>query len=75
MRYNLPMLPDLQVNDVVRLKKMHPCGGYTWRITRLGADIRLECLQCSRRVMLSRRELRNKLKAIEKQSIDESKTS
>ena len=72
MRYNLPMLPDLQVHDVVRLKKAHPCGGYTWLVTRLGADIRLECMQCGHKVILSRRELRNKLKAIERKGVDES---
>ncbi len=56
------MLPDLETNDILRLKKPHPCGGYNWRITRLGADIRLECLTCGRRVILSRREVRNRLK-------------
>lgn len=62
IRYNLAMLPDLEIGDVLRLKKPHPCGGYVWRITRLGADIRLECLTCGRRVILSRREVRNRLK-------------
>jgi len=62
MRYNLAMLPDLQVDDILRLKKPHPCGGYTWKVTRLGADIRLECITCGRRIILSRREVRNRLK-------------
>jgi len=62
IRYNLAMLPDLEIDDVLRLKKPHPCGGYIWRITRLGADIRLECMTCGRRVILSRREVRNRLK-------------
>ena len=62
IRYNLAMLPDLQVEDVLQLKKHHPCGGNTWRVTRLGADIRLQCTTCGRRVFLSRRELRNRLK-------------
>jgi len=56
------MLPDLEVDDVLRLKKPHPCGGFDWRVTRLGADIRLECLTCGRRIILSRREVRNRLK-------------
>lgn len=62
MRYNLAMLPDLDMNDILRLKKPHPCGGYHWKVVRLGADIGLECLTCSRRVLLSRREVRNRLK-------------
>lgn len=62
MRYNLAMLPDLDMDDILWLRKPHPCGGYKWKVTRLGADIGLECLTCSRRVMLSRREVRNRLK-------------
>lgn len=56
------MLPDLEMDDVLHLKKPHPCGGYTWRVIRLGADIGLECLTCNRRVILTRREVRNRLK-------------
>jgi hypothetical protein len=64
-RYNLPrMLPDLQLNDRLRLRKPHPCGSYEWTVVRLGADIGLECTICGRRVLLTRRELARRLKAI-----------
>ncbi len=56
------MLPDLRLNDRLRLRKQHPCGSYEWVVTRLGADIGLECLGCGRRVMLTRRELAKRLK-------------
>jgi hypothetical protein len=56
------MLPDLQLNDYLRLRKQHPCGSYEWIVTRLGADIGLECKGCGRRVMLTRRELAKRLK-------------
>jgi hypothetical protein len=58
------MLSDLQLNDVVRLRKPHPCGGYEWKVVRLGADIGLECCTCQRRVLLTRRELSRRLKTI-----------
>ena len=58
------MLPDLQVDDMVRLRKPHPCGNYEWKVVRLGADIGLECLGCKRRVLLSRRELASRVKVI-----------
>lgn len=58
------MLPDLQLNDTVRLRKPHPCGSYEWTVTRLGADIGLECRGCGRRVLLTRRELARRLKTI-----------
>jgi len=49
----LPAVPDrpvldLLLGDVVRLRKMHPCGGDTWLVDRLGADIGLRCQGCRR---------------------------
>jgi hypothetical protein len=58
------MLPDLQLNDHLRLRKPHPCGSYEWVVTRLGADIGLECKGCGRRVLLTRRELMRRLKVM-----------
>ncbi|RPI32814.1 MAG: DUF951 domain-containing protein [Chloroflexota bacterium] len=58
------MLPDLQLGDVVRLRKPHPCGSYEWKIVRLGADVGMECLVCQRRVLLPRRQLSRRLKTI-----------
>ena len=58
------MLPDLQINDIVRMRKPHPCGGYEWKVTRLGADIGLECRTCGHRIMLTRRELVRRAKTI-----------
>jgi hypothetical protein len=62
--YNPGMLPDLQLKDIVRMRKAHPCGSYEWTVTRLGADIGLECKGCGRRVMLTRRELARRAKTI-----------
>ncbi|MBT3322596.1 MAG: DUF951 domain-containing protein [Anaerolineae bacterium] len=58
------MLTELEINNIIRMKKVHPCGSYEWRITRLGADIGLECHGCNRRIMLTRRELSRRLKVI-----------
>ncbi|MEW6178747.1 MAG: DUF951 domain-containing protein [Chloroflexota bacterium] len=68
------MLPDLQLNDVVRLRKPHPCGGYEWKVVRLGADIGLECCTCQRRVLLTRRELSRRLKVIVSRGQDDQKS-
>ena len=65
------MLPPLELGDVARLRKPHPCGGYDWKIVRLGADIGLECMTCGRRVLLPRRTLARRLKTISPQSEDE----
>ncbi len=58
------MLPDLKLDDILRLRKPHPCGGYEWKVVRLGADIGLECLSCGRRVLLPRRQLARRVKSI-----------
>ncbi len=50
------------LDDIVRLRKPHPCGSHEWRVIRLGADIGLRCLTCQRRVLLPRRTLEKRLK-------------
>lgn len=57
---SLPL--DLVLNDRLRLRKPHPCGGYVWIVIRLGADIGLKCETCGRYVMLERREVEKRLK-------------
>jgi hypothetical protein len=51
------------IDDVVRLRKPHPCGSYEWTVVRIGADIGLVCRTCGRRVLLPRRVLEKRLKA------------
>lgn len=58
------MLPELQLNDHVIMRKPHPCGGYEWRIVRLGADIGLVCCRCERKVLLTRRDLKKRMKSL-----------
>jgi len=48
------MVMEIRLDDVVRLKKKHPCGGYEWQVVRLGADIGIRCLKCQHRVLLGR---------------------
>jgi hypothetical protein len=60
----MPM--DLRLGDVVRLKKPHPCGSFTWEIIRLGADIGLRCQGCGRRVLLARSKVEKRIRAVER---------
>ena len=55
---------ELRLEDVVRLRKPHPCGSFDWRVVRLGADIGLRCLGCERRVLLPRTVLERRLKQV-----------
>jgi len=55
---------DVQVDDLVRLRKPHPCGSFEWRVVRIGADIGLKCQVCGRRVLLDRRTFKKRVKKI-----------
>ena len=51
----------LLLGDVVRLRRVHPCGADTWLVDRLGADIGLRCQGCGRHVLLARSTLERRL--------------
>ena len=48
----MPM--DIQVGDVLELKKAHPCGSKEWKVLRMGMDFKLKCLGCGHEVMTPR---------------------
>ena len=56
MEYNL--------NDIVVMKKIHPCGCDSFEIIRLGADIKIKCTKCGRMIMLPRIEFNKKIKKV-----------
>ncbi|MDH7486495.1 MAG: DUF951 domain-containing protein [Anaerolineae bacterium] len=60
------MRPPLEIHlgDIVRLRKAHPCGSYEWEVVRVGADIRLRCCRCGRRVLLPRQDLQRHVKEV-----------
>jgi hypothetical protein len=53
------------LGDIVRLRRRHPCGGETWLVDRVGADIGLRCRTCDRHVLLDRRTLERRLVGFE----------
>ncbi len=55
---------DLRLDDIVRLRKPHPCGGHDWRVVRLGADIGAICTTCGRRVMMPRARFEKQIKQL-----------
>ncbi len=58
------MILEIKLGDRVRLKKVHPCGGYEWEVVRLGTDIGIKCCKCGRRVLLPRSVLQRNLKEL-----------
>lgn len=55
---------DFAMNDIVEMKKQHPCGENRWRIIRMGMDVRVKCLGCERSVLIPRNQFAKKLKRI-----------
>ena len=54
---------DLYLGDVLRLRRRHPCGGDTWLVDRLGADIGVRCITCARHVLIERPALERRIAA------------
>lgn len=55
---------DICVGDVVQMRKPHPCGGDTWQVVRIGAEIGIRCMTCNRKVMLLRADFERRVKRI-----------
>ncbi len=58
------MSNEYKLGSIVVMKKAHPCGSNEWEIIRMGADIKIKCLNCGRSIMLPRIEFNKKLKKI-----------
>jgi hypothetical protein len=55
---------ELKLGDILKLKKIHPCGSYEWEVVRLGADIGIKCCKCGRYILLPRSILQRRIKEI-----------
>lgn len=66
---------DIQLGDLVQMKKPHPCGSLTWTVTRVGADIKIKCQGCGRVVMLDRAVFEKRLKKILRREAGEEEPS
>lgn len=52
---------EIHLDDIVQMRKPHACGGNTWRVVRIGADIGIRCLTCNRKVLLARAEFERRI--------------
>ncbi len=57
---------ELNLGDIVTMKKAHPCGSTKWTITRVGMDIKMKCLGCGREVMSPRSKAEKSIKSVAK---------
>lgn len=54
----------LNIGDLVKMRKPHPCGSDLWIVTYVGADVKIRCEKCGRIVMLDRPTFEKRLKKI-----------
>ena len=43
---------DVQLKDILVMKKTHPCGSREWEVLRTGMDFRLRCLGCGHEILV-----------------------
>lgn len=60
------MTKEYGLNDIVEMKKQHPCGNRNFQVTRMGADIKIKCTECARTIMMRRRDFEKRMKRIVK---------
>ena len=57
---------NIQVGDILLMKKAHPCGENRWQVLRTGADFRLKCLGCGHEVMVPRFKAEKNIRQVHK---------
>lgn len=55
---------EIRLEDIVLMKKKHPCGSFAWTVVRIGADIKIKCKGCGRIVMLDRNDFLKRRKKL-----------
>ena len=55
---------DIQVGDILTMKKEHPCGSKQWEVLRTGMDFRLRCTGCGHEVLAPRRKVEKSIKRV-----------
>ena len=61
------MAMDIQIGDVLELKKTHPCGSRRWKVLRVGMDFKLKCLGCGHEVMTPRAKAEKAIKKVDRE--------
>ena len=55
---------DIHVNDILKMKKAHPCGSQEWLVLRVGMDFKIRCQGCGPEVMLPRSKVEKNIRKV-----------
>lgn len=61
---------DVQVGDILEMKKQHPCGSKHFRVLRSGMDFRLKCEGCGREFLIPRVKAEKNVRKIVRENED-----
>jgi len=57
---------DVRVNDLLMMKKAHPCGCKEFTVLRSGMDFKLRCNGCGHEIMIARSKAEKNIKKIQR---------
>lgn len=57
---------DVRPNDILVMKKPHPCGSNMMICIRAGMDFKLRCTGCGREFMIPRKKIERNIKEIQR---------
>ncbi len=63
---------DIQVGDILKMKKQHPCGSAEWEVLRIGADFRLKCMGCGHQIMIPRVKAEKNVRGVVRKELEQS---
>ena len=62
---------DIRLNDILVMKKAHPCGEKRWKVLRTGADFRLKCQRCGHELMIPRLKAEKNIRVVERKEVSD----
>ena len=57
---------DIRPNDILVMKKNHPCGSHRMFVLRSGMDFKLRCEGCGHEFMVPRSKIEKNVKSVER---------
>lgn len=58
------IVTDIRPNDILIMKKKHPCGENKMFVLRSGMDFKLRCVGCGREFMVARSKVEKNIKSV-----------
>ena len=60
---------DVRLQDILVMKKPHPCGSKEWLVLRTGMDFRMRCVGCGHEVLQPRSKAEKNIRQILREGV------